>query len=74
MTLDAVVWTNFKPKFNGKNNKIPSAEEVISHLTALPPEKKRNAEEYIRMTPRQIDTDYRRKFEAVFHWTPPSKI
>jgi hypothetical protein len=74
LALDAVIWTALPPKFNGEKGKMPSADEVILHLSNLPHEKRKHAEEYIRMTPRQIDTDYRRKIEAALHWTPLSKI
>lgn len=74
MTLDAVIWTALPPKFKGENGKMPSADEVISHLSNLPHEKRKQAEKYIRMTPRQIDTNYRRQIEAVLHWTPLSEI
>lgn len=73
IAIDAVIWTALTPKFEGTRI-VPSADEVISHLSNLPYEKRKHAEEYIRMTPRQIDTDYRRKIESVFHWTPISKI
>jgi hypothetical protein len=72
MALDAVIWTALPPKFDGKDGKKPSADEVISHLSSLEHEKRKRAEEYVRMTPRQIDTDYRRQIEAVLHWTPLS--
>lgn len=75
MTLDAVVWTALPPKFSGKKDgEKPSAEEVVLHLTHLPYEKKKHAEEYIRMTPRQIDTNYRRHIEATFNWSSISHI
>ena len=32
------------------------------------------AERYIRMTPRQVDTPYRRHFEAEFGWTPIGEV
>jgi hypothetical protein len=70
MTLDAVIWTALPPKFKKKKGRVPSADEVVSHLSALPHEKRRIAEEYIRMTPRQIDTNYRRQIEGLLHWTP----
>ena len=73
MTLDAVVWTALPPRFK-KEDRAPAAQEVISHLSALSGDTRKRAEEYIRMAPRQIDTDYRRKIESVFHWSPLSKI
>lgn len=73
MNLDAVIWTALSPKFKGET-RIPSVEEVISHLLGLSYEKRKHAETYIRMVPRQIDTDYRRKIEAVLHWSPLSEI
>jgi hypothetical protein len=74
LALDAVIWTALPPKFNGESGKIPSADEVIAHLSNLPHEKQNHAEEYVRMAPRQIDTDYRRKIEAELHWTSLSTI
>ena len=68
--LDAVIWTNLPPKFQNKDGRIPTQDEVISHLSGLRGQKRGNAECYIRMTPRQIDTDYRRYIEAKLHWLP----
>ena len=70
MSLDAVVWTALPPKFRGNDWVIPSADEVVQHLVELPARKQRNAEEYIRKVPIQIDTDYRRHIEAKLGWTP----
>lgn len=69
--LDAVIWTALPPKFNNEEV-TPSADDVISFLRDLPHERKKHAEKYIRKAPRQIDTDYRRKIEAEFHWAPLS--
>ena len=59
--LDAVVWTNLPPKFNGEKGRIPTVEEVISFLKIQSSNTKGRAEEYIRRMPRQIDTVYRRR-------------
>jgi hypothetical protein len=67
--LDAVVWTNLPPKFKGKDkdDQIPTAEEVVSYLSALRGPARDNAERYVRMAPPQIDTDYRRHIQAALH-------
>jgi hypothetical protein len=72
--LDAVVWTALPPKFNDQSGRIPTVDEVISFLQNLPQERQKNAEEYIRKTPRQIDTKYRRRIEAELNWTPIGEI
>jgi hypothetical protein len=64
---DAAIWTGLG---YGKDKKRPTHEEVINHLRGLDCCDKRRAEEYIRKTPTQIDTPYRRKIEAVLGWTP----
>jgi len=74
MNLDAVIWTALPPKFDGQTGRIPTADEVISFLRNLPQEKNKNAEEYIRRAPRQIDTHYRRRIEAELNWTPFSEF
>lgn len=68
--LNAVVWTALPPRFRGEDGRVPTIEEAVQHLRDLPHECRRNAERYIRMAPRQVDTLYRRRFEAEFGWTP----
>jgi hypothetical protein len=69
LSLDAAVWTALPPAF-GKEERRPSIEEALGHLRALSHEQRRNAERYVRMTPRQVDTPYRRRFEAELGWSP----
>lgn len=71
MDLDAVIWTNLPPKFNKKDNDIPNLEEAIKYLKSLDIDinTRKTAEEYIRKAPKQIDTEYRRKFESEFGWS-----
>jgi len=71
--LDAVVWTNLPPQFQNKTQ-VPTVEEVIAFLQTLPPETKKRAEEYVRKTPRQIDTEYRQRIEEKLGWTPIPEI
>jgi len=71
--IEAVLWTNLRPKV-GKVERIPSLQEVLQHLKMLPYEQQRHAERYIRMAPRQIDTEYRRAIEREFGWTCLSEI
>lgn len=74
LQVDAVVWTNLAPKFNDEDNRIPTAEEVVTYLRGLQGEKRKKAEEYIRWTPRQVDTQYRKAIEAEIGWTPVGQI
>jgi len=69
LNLDAVIWTKLKPRF-GDQERTASADEVIAHLRGLSYEQRANAERYVRMTPRQIDTPYRRRMEQEFGWSP----
>jgi len=68
--LDAAVWTNLPPNYKGENGQAPTLENTISHLSGLSVNQSSNAEEYIRKTPKQIDTKFRREFEKEFGWTP----
>jgi hypothetical protein len=63
-----VIWTNLPPKFNDEE-KAPSSEQVLQYLSRLTGAQREVAERYIRFTPRQIDTAYRRCIEATLHWT-----
>lgn len=68
LKLDAVIWTNLKPKFN-EEERAPTLAEIISYLHSIDVNKKALAEEYIRRTPKQIDTDFRRELEKEFNWS-----
>jgi hypothetical protein len=69
MSVD-VVWTSLPPRFNGKENTIPSEDDAVAYVRALPYETKKHAELYIRRAPLQIDTPFRRRFENEFGWSP----
>jgi cation transport regulator ChaC len=70
--LDAVVWTNLPPKFEGTDGRIPKVEQVIAHLSKLEDEKRFKAEQYIRKAPAQIRTAYRAQIEQALGWYPKS--
>jgi len=68
LNLDAAIWTNLPPKF--KNREItPNADQAIAYLKGLDINVFTLAKEYVRKTPKQIDTNYRRRFEVEFGWT-----
>lgn len=68
LKLDAVIWTSLPSKFRETDNTEPTLEEAITYLSELDVNKQAIAEEYIRRTPKQIDTKFRRKFESTFGW------
>jgi hypothetical protein len=67
--LDGVVWTALPPKFKDED-RTPTEEEVVQHLRRLTGTKRDSAEQYIRRTPRPIDTAYRGRIEAELYWLP----
>ncbi|MGB3589191.1 MAG: hypothetical protein WBA23_21775 [Tunicatimonas sp.] len=69
LDLDAAIWTNLPPKFEGINYRIPTLQEAITYLKSLDVNTRNVAEEYIRKAPKQIDTEYRRGFEKELGWT-----
>jgi len=66
--LDAVVWTALPPKF-GDAEKIPTEDQVVDYLAGLRGAARDNAEQYVRKTPTQIDTNYRRAISARLSWS-----
>jgi hypothetical protein len=69
LNLDAVIWTSLPSKFGENDGVEPSLNEAIIYLKSLDINKRATAEEYIRRAPKQIDTEFRRKFESEFGWT-----
>lgn len=69
LQMDAVIWTNLPPRFNGNDDQIPTLHEATKYLIGLDINTQSTAEQYIRKTPQQIDTSYRRDFEKQFGWT-----
>lgn len=67
-----VVWTALPSKFDGAE-RTPTEEEVIRYLGQLTGARRENAERYIRCTPKQIDTPYRRRIETALHWVPANE-
>ena len=65
---DAVVWTALKPRFNGKVV-TPTCEQVVGRLRSLDGQKRTRAQEYVRKTPPQIRTAYRKAIELELGWT-----
>lgn len=66
--LDAVLWANLPIGFIGRRGKVPSAEDILGYLRRLPPVPGKLAEEYVRRTPPQIETQYRRLIEHELGW------
>ncbi len=63
-SLDGVVWTNLKYGFKSSRGVMPKYRNILSHFNSLPNEKFKVAEEYIRKTPIQINTEYRSRLEV----------
>jgi len=69
LKLDAVIWTTLPSKFNNLEGQVPTIDEAISYLRSVDINTWETAQEYVRRTPKQIDTEFRRRFEGEFGWT-----
>jgi len=68
--IDAAIWTgiSYNPQIN--NGERLSIDYVINYLKNIADEGiKQQAEEYVRRTPKQINTEYRRVIERELGWT-----
>jgi hypothetical protein len=69
--IDGVVWTALPPKLDARPDGYrATADEVTAYLACLEGRTREVAEQYVRKAPRQIDTPFRRRIEAVLHWSP----
>lgn len=65
----AVLWTALPPKLGGKQVETVSLDEALSYLSSLTGRPRIAAEEYVRRTPVQIATRYRKRIEEQLGWT-----
>jgi hypothetical protein len=72
--INAAIWSNNPPKFNGENGQIPTIDDAIIYLTNLVGQQREAAEQYIRHTPKQVITEYREKIESELGWTYAEKM
>lgn len=73
--IDAVIWTNLKENWDVKNEKgeiirVIQPNNRIEYLKELKGNASALAEEYIRRTPPQIQTHFRKLIEEELNWTP----
>ena len=73
--IDAVIWTALAPRFDFQNiSKIrPTKDDAVRYLKHIVNGNNPAADlaqTYIRMAPKQVDTEYRRAFEKEFGWSP----
>jgi len=52
---------------------MPDSSQVVSHLRNLPDDQRSIAEEYIRKTPMQVNTEYRQILETELGWLPANE-
>ena len=67
--IDSAIWTGLSYSKKTKY-KRPSIDCIISHLSNLTDGQKKDAENYIRKAPKQINTEYRKTIEERLGWTP----
>ena len=64
-SIKFVVWTDLKSNFQKKKGAAFSFERALDHLKGLSLEGIREAVKYIIRTPKQINTDFRRRIATV---------
>lgn len=64
--FDAIMWSDFSPRFTNALDKPFTLENVIEFLDQLPSPDKTEAIKYVRNAPSQINTRYRISIEKYF--------
>lgn len=67
--IDGVVWTDLPSNFENKTKDILTKDNIIKYLKNLKDNEKEKAEEYIKNTPSQIQTNLRKEIEKSMGWT-----
>ena len=67
--INHVIWTALEPQFRRNQGVRPTKDQAVDHLRNLTGHDRVKAEQYVRRTPRQIRTAYRRRFERCLGWT-----
>ena len=67
-SLNAVVWTALPPKFDGRNNYVPTSDEVLKYLSSLTGSVRKRAKEYVIKAPAQVRTPYRKRIMTELGW------
>ena len=68
--INHVIWTALGPQFGDTKGRRPTVDDAVEHLRKLKGHHRVKAEKYVRRTPTQIRTAYRRRFERCLGWTP----
>ena len=68
--INHVIWTALGPQFGKTKGRRPTVDEAVEHFRNLTGHQRVKAEKYVRRTPTQIRTAYRRRFERCLGWTP----
>lgn len=68
--IDVVIWTNLGEKWKTKNDKVIASDFRVDYLKKLKGYSAVIAEEYIRKTPKQIKTKFRKIIEDELKWYP----
>ena len=72
--IDIAIWTGLSWNENCFEGERPNKNQVVEYLAELEGPERQYAEQYIRNTPKQIDTPYRRTIEKKLGWISNCKI